>query len=344
MINRKLFALTVGLAIGTSGLPCRAEKTAEQIRVAVQKSLPLLGKTGPIFFKKSACISCHNISLPSMAMVLADQYGFEVNQQARRDNIEAALNSDIFFEQKRLMKLDGVPGRTMTTGYTLMALAAEDYPADSFTSTLATWSAETQLADGSWRLPAHRTPIEYSFFTGTALGLRAIQLYGPPAKREQMMASINRARTWLTENAPHDNEGRTFRLLGLSWAQADSKLIEEAVNDLTDHQRDDGGWAQLAGLPSDAYATGQALYALRVGGGVPTAHALYRRGVEYLLETQLVDGTWLVETRSPPVQPYFESGFPHGPNQWISCAATSWATMALTYALDKWPSPAESDP
>ena len=122
MINRKLFALTVGLAIGTSGLPCRAEKTAEQIRVAVQKSLPLLGKTGPIFFKKSACISCHNISLPSMAMVLADQYGFEVNQQARRDNIEAALNSDIFFEQKRLMKLDGVPGRTMTTGYTLMAL------------------------------------------------------------------------------------------------------------------------------------------------------------------------------------------------------------------------------
>jgi hypothetical protein len=30
------------------------------------------------------------------------------------------------------------------------------------------------------------------------------------------------------------------------------------------------------------------------------------------------------------IQPYFESGFPHGDDQWISQAATAWATVGLT--------------
>ncbi len=108
----------------------------------------------------------------------------------------------------------------------------------------------------------------------------------------------------------------------------------KAVDDLIRSQRADGGWAQLPGLESDAYATGQALYALRIGGGMSPTHETYRKGVANLLQTQLPDGTWLVHTRSYPVQPYFESGFPHGPDQWISAAATSWATLSLTLALD----------
>jgi hypothetical protein len=31
-----------------------------------------------------------------------------------------------------------------------------------------------------------------------------------------------------------------------------------------------------------------------------------------------------------PIQPYFESAFPYGHDQWISAAATNWAAMALT--------------
>jgi hypothetical protein len=56
---------------------------------------------------------------------------------------------------------------------------------------------------------------------------------------------------------------------------------------------------------------------------------VYRRGVRFLLETQLADGSWLVTTRSHATQPYFETGFPHGVNQFISAAATNWATQAL---------------
>ena len=36
-----------------------------------------------------------------------------------------------------------------------------------------------------------------------------------------------------------------------------------------------------------------------------------------------------VNTRAEPIQAYFDSGFPYGTNQWISAAATAWATAAL---------------
>ncbi len=87
------------------------------------------------------------------------------------------------------------------------------------------------------------------------------------------------------------------------------------------------------GRRSDAYATGTALATLREVGGVPAESATFRKGLQYLLATQLPDGTWKVTSRSKPFQPYFESGFPHGKEQWISMAASGWAVVALSHAL-----------
>ena len=82
-------------------------------------------------------------------------------------------------------------------------------------------------------------------------------------------------------------------------------------------------------MESDAYATGEALVALRESGVVPAGDPAIRRGVEYLLRTQFEDGSWFVKSRAVPIQVYFESGFPHGADQWISAAATAWAVSAL---------------
>jgi hypothetical protein len=97
-------------------------------------------------------------------------------------------------------------------------------------------------------------------------------------------------------------------------------------------QRSDGGWAQNRSLTSDAYATGEALWALREAGALKPADAAYRRGVEFLLVTQWPDGSWHVRSRAPKFQPYFESGFPFEHDQWVSAAATAWAVMALAPA------------
>ena len=86
-------------------------------------------------------------------------------------------------------------------------------------------------------------------------------------------------------------------------------------------------------MPSDAYATGMSLYALYVSG-VPVARSSYQAGLRYLLDTQAPDGTWHVRTRSLPVQPYFESGYPYAHDQWISAAGAAYATMAIAAAIE----------
>src|SRR6185436_469764 len=97
----------------------------------------------------------------------------------------------------------------------------------------------------------------------------------------------------------------------------------------------DGGWSQRDGYPTDAYATGMALWALTETGILTPKQLAQDKGVAYLLRTQAPDGSWHVASRATKFQIYFESGFPHGHDQWISTMATGWATSALSLAIDR---------
>jgi squalene cyclase len=118
-----------------------------------------------------------------------------------------------------------------------------------------------------------------------------------------------------------------------SWAKSGKEVIRKQVRTLTSEQRADGGWGQLPTLASDAYATGQALVALMESDAILSADAAFKNGPQFLLRTQLQDGSWYVKSRTFPFQPYFESDFPHGHDQWISAARTNWATMALAFGV-----------
>jgi squalene cyclase len=123
-----------------------------------------------------------------------------------------------------------------------------------------------------------------------------------------------------------------FKLLGLKWVSEKPEAIEKAADLLLRQQRQDGGWAQLPTLPSDTYATGQVLVALHESGCLASDSPMYRRGIEFLLKTQLTDGSWYVPSRCFPALEFSSSGFPHGRSQFISASATCWATMALVLA------------
>jgi gamma-glutamyltranspeptidase/glutathione hydrolase len=86
-------------------------------------------------------------------------------------------------------------------------------------------------------------------------------------------------------------------------------------------------------MDSDAYATGSVLVALHEAADVRTDAPVYQHGVRFLLDSQRADGSWYVASRSKPFQLYFESGFPHGKDQFISLAASSWAATALAISL-----------
>jgi hypothetical protein len=79
--------------------------------------------------------------------------------------------------------------------------------------------------------------------------------------------------------------------------------------------------------------------ALRASGTVAVGDDVYARGVRYLLASQQADGSWYVKTRALPVQAHFETGFPHGRDQFIAAAATNWAVQALIPAAAREPAP-----
>ena len=141
------------------------------------------------------------------------------------------------------------------------------------------------------------------------------------------------ASQWLARASPKDTEDQVFRLLSLGLFGADPAVLETAASQLTQQQRDDGGWGQRTDLDSDAYATGTVLYALRQAGAVSGKDRVRNRGVQFLLKTQQDDGSWFVHSRSNPFQPYYETGFPHREDQFISTSATAWATLVLLQSL-----------
>jgi hypothetical protein len=164
------------------------------------------------------------------------------------------------------------------------------------------------------------------------MAIRGLDVYGPPGLREDIKARIARARDFLRAASPASTQDEAFKLLGLVWSHVPAVEISAQAKRLLALQRADGGWAQMPAMMPDAYATGQALYALHAGG-MPPKDSVYQKGVAYLLRTQLEDGTWFVRSRAFGFQPYFESGFPHGTDQFISASATSWAAIALAYTL-----------
>src|SRR5207248_11598732 len=123
--------------------------------------------------------------------------------------------------------------------------------------------------------------------------------------------STREAVEWLAKSVPQTNEESSCKVLGLCWGNGPKSTITRTTAALVAQQRDDGGWSQLSSLESDAYATGQALFALHESG-MKTTDAVYQKGVQFLVRTKNAAGSWHVKTRSDPSQIYFEAGYPHG--------------------------------
>lgn len=303
-------------------------KPAASAREAVERSIPALQRTGVVFLQKAGCVSCHNNTQTAMTVAAARKQKLPVDDRIARSQLKAVAAYVDTWRERALQGV-GIPGDADTISPILMGMAAESYPPDAATDAMAALVRSRQLPDGQWPPFAHRPPLEASAFVCTAQAMRALQVYAPRPQRAEYQKSVQLAAAWLTKTPPRTNQDRAYQLLGLAWAGGDKAVIRKTAGELIRAQRPDGGWSQIPTLASDAYATGQALVALRDSGAAAVTDPAYQRGVRFLLNSQLEDGSWHVKTRAMPIQPYFQSGFPHGHDQWISASATNWATQAL---------------
>jgi hypothetical protein len=299
------------------------------LRAAAQKGLDLIEKTSPTFIRKGGCNSCHLQYLGAAAQALARERGIPTG-----DPIEQLPPEVNEFTAERLIEYSmfGVN----SVGYELFGYAKSGRPLDARIEALVYYVKSLQETAGHWRTTGNRPPLTLDDFTTTALAIHALNAYTPEAQRADSEARIARARSWLLEAQPRTTQERAFHLLGLAWSKAPRAALDRSARGLRTMQREGGGWSQLPAMPPDAFATGIALYAL-AEGGVPASHPAYQNGLSFLVNTQAPDGTWHVKSRSMPFQPYFESGYPYGHDQWISAAGTAYATMAIAAAVEQRP-------
>ncbi len=298
---------------------------------AAAKSIALIQHSSGAFFQEGGCVSCHAQNLTGLAIAVARSHGIKVDEATSASQLKAVKLQWGAFEQVLMQRMDP-PGAVDTTMYSLLHLEVEGAPPDHVIDALIHNMAGQQRKDGSWHMGGNaRPPIEDGDFSRTAFSIRALSFYGPPGRKPEFDGRIQKAATWLKTAQPRTTEDRNMQLLGMKWGHLDRDSLEQPLKSLMALQRADGGWPQTPELASDAYGTATVLYTLHELG-IPANDAAYRRGVNYLLRTQLADGSWHVTSRAPKFQPYFQSGFPHDHDQWISSAATAWGAIALSYA------------
>jgi ankyrin repeat protein len=304
---------------------------AVSTRAALDRALPALERSAKNFVADRSCVSCHHNILPILTLRLAASRGFNVDATTlsaiERKTFRELTNATAFDDAVQLPDV----GDPALNGSWLLTAASDAGVAPNLTTGVIARRIATWQHDGHWTTSDFRPPHSSSWFTATAIAVRAIHAYLPDEMRAVRDDTLGRARRWLTATRPTSTEDATFRLLGLVWADAPAADVKAAANDLRRMQRVGGGWAQLPSYLPDAYSTGEALSALREAGGA--GDLAWRRGIMFLRTSQRSDGTWHVRTRmlSPAdvSPPYFTTGFPYEQDEYISYAASCWATMAL---------------
>jgi hypothetical protein len=333
----RLFAL-----IFTAALAAAADDA--RVIAKASRSVALLQKVAGQW--KNPCLSCHHQAMPLIALESARLHGIPVQEQTAQAAAERTFRylTDI----DGAVRIDLLIDPALFGGYSLIAAHAAGAGPSLTTALYARQIARMQQPDGSWPTFDARPPHSAGLFVATAVALRGVDLYLPESSRDEKKDRLNRARRWLQTAVPESTEDLTYQLTGLAWAGAGEEELRGVAKALAASQRPDGGWSQVPAMTmSDAYSTAQALVALK-RAGMNASDAPFHRGIAWLLDSQAADGSWHVKSRiktpAPISPPYFESGFPYGHDQYVSCAATAWAVMALSEALPPAKNPARPLP
>jgi ankyrin repeat protein len=314
------------------------------VRRAAVRAVPPLQAMQVRWYEKQTCFSCHTQFQPAIAFEVARAHGIPVDEAIARADAVKAFTS--FGSVDEAVEFANSAEPALVNAYGMVAAHAAGLPRNVATAISARVLIAIQKNDGSWAGVNQRPPSSASDFAKTALAMRAVQLFRHEHDEEAAREAVDRAKQWLQSHQANDTEDRTYQLLGLMWAGTGDPQRRALADAFFNHQNADGGWGSLDGRASEAYSTGEALYALCAVGGVRTSDSRWQRGVRFLVNTQAPDGTWHVPSRlHDPVRlspPYFETGYPYGHDQFISSAGAGWALMALSLALQAVTPPARA--
>jgi hypothetical protein len=322
------------LALGAGRALAQVAEKADtgSARGAIDRGLAFLKADAAKWREEHSCASCHHGTMTVWVLSEAKARGYDGS-----DTLAEATK----WTKERLASIDKPrdkrPGWNMVnTPAVYLAMMAEALPAqDALTPAdldgIAGHLVRHQEIDGSWAwsvAPAANRPPPV-FESDEVVTLMAETVLGSRAKAEPDGTSptreaLSRASAWLKTNSKPgpSTQATALRLFRDVRAGAPREERRSGLERLLSLQNEDGGWGQFADLPSDAYATGQALYFLSLAG-VERDLAEIRKGVSFLLATQQPDGSWPMTSRAQPGAKPFKNPVP------ITYFGSAWATLGL---------------
>jgi squalene-hopene/tetraprenyl-beta-curcumene cyclase len=312
-----------------------AAASAEEVRPnptkvdgAIDRGLAFLAKDALAWKKKHNCVSCHHAGLVIWSMHEAKQRGHGVDEPVLAELTKWVAESGD--GKTGVPRPEGVPKALNAKAVWLaLALGAEAKPDDvaqKGLKALLKTVASDQNENGSWSAwPETRPPIfGDSDDSMTALATLAV-LPAAASGDDAAKAVRDKGVKWLADTKT-DDDPQSIAMRLVLWKRVDRPAEEwqPLVKRIKERQNDDGGWSQAKGMESDAWATGQALYALAHAGIKPDEAAIARARA-FLVKTQREDGSWPMTSR--PMKPGGEGCKSLVP---ITGAGSAWAVLGLT--------------
>jgi squalene-hopene/tetraprenyl-beta-curcumene cyclase len=302
-----------------------AADPAPDVKETINRGLAFLAKDNLAWKEKRQCAECHHAPFTIWALNEGKREGYGVDEKVLTNLTTWVLTKD------HLAKLVAKPPKQekieLNEAPLLLALgveaggatAAQDGLKKLLTSVLG-----DQDKDGAWRLSYEFRPIGSSPEVLTTLALLALSAQNAPDMGKEGKAARERGLEWL-RNAGPDEELQAAALRLILWRRLGLPAgeWEPLVKRIRSTQNSDGGWGQIPKARSDAYATGQALYALAEAGVKPDEEAA-QKAQSFLAKTQREDGAWPMVSRA-----IMRDGKPPKNLEPITHAGSAWAVLGL---------------
>jgi hypothetical protein len=307
-----------------------AEVSAAQpsdVNASIDRGLAFLAKDALAWKSEHNCVSCHHASLVIWSMREAKQRGHAVDEPVLAELTKWVAESG-----------DGKTGQARPAGIPralnekaisfALALAANPEPdavsQEGMKLLLSTVKGD-QIENGSWASwPETRQPIFGNSDERATLVATLAVLSAAASGDDAAKAARDKGLQWLVETKT-DDDPQSVALRLVLWRRLGRPAAdcEPLVARIKERQNADGGWSQATDMSSDAWATGQALYALAHAGIKPEDMAV-ERAHAFLIKTQRDDGSWPMTSR--PTKPGGEGSKSLIP---ITAAGSAWAVMGL---------------
>ena len=327
-----------GPAFADEPAPIPRGKTAEG-RANDQACHRILAGRSAAWLNTRKCAACHHVPMPLWALSEAERQGYAIDKKFLADTTESLLGSKDKLMASRIFPDPAAPpdprpqGRGLNMGLPFLAVAARSLPSlkegqKRSLKLIAEEIVKKQQPDGSWEFfsTLRRPPINESQTTDAAWIIMALAGEMGPDATESQRVALSKAVAWLDAAKPSDiHQDKVMKVLMGARSARPREMMQATIDELLVLQRADGGWSQTVPVPkSDAFATGQTLYALSLAG-YTAGRPEIQRGIDFLIGTQAPDGSWPMVSRSTP------DGSPGSSKLLtpITCAASSWATLAL---------------